>query len=500
MEFFGLYVRERSQAIELIKHSNDNGCLSYVSPMGYTVFHLAAEVGDLEFINLIFEKGLDISRNEKITPLHLAVHGGHVDVARCIIENTRPRYRLLDVLKTAFFRGDVSMVNTLLECGAMIEPEHLQSLLHHTPEKLDVLARVFLREITKNRRVRGTDLIFSYEECRSLAERCAHRCVLCVAIEIALRSRSAYCLRLFIDAHNTHPSFCYDSSIGYPKASRWFGDRETGDKVACAYHGDRVKVLSSYLMSLVSSRLEVQNIEELIGILLQHGASATHQFTELRFRVSEERYKPQYNVEPTPIILSLISASNIGEDAFLKLYNALSENFELHPRCFVRYHDFVFMGYAIFGGHLKVLEEVLRHTARLYRSFDKCEVCKCYDKQHTSQRSDSEWLDDACVRLVMDAFLNMGIIYTPGIAKTIDRFNRIMDIFMDFGMSIHSKIEFGRYRVINTAHMSFLDLVENIQRNRRDLLAASDAYAILHHIKTHHQRSTLRRLAYMLSK
>lgn len=517
MDFFRLYVRDRSQAIELIKHSPDSGCLSYVSPMGYTVFHLAAEVGDLEFIDLIFEEGVKIPKDEmgKVTPLRLAVYCGHTDVVKCLIENTNQTcISLSDALNTAFSRGNIKMIDTLLECHVAIELEHLYPALKHNPEKSSELSHVFLREITKDGLVRSTDNIFSYEECRTLAERCAHRCVLCIAIEIALHCRCPHALRIFLDAHDTHPSFSYDNSMVYPKAGMWFYDKETTNrKVTCAFHGDRTKVMSAYLMSLVSGRLRVSyhnrytlNIEELIDILIEYGASMVHPFPELKRMITDAKFGFYYAIEPTPIMLALVSIDTIGEDAFLKLYHILlsESSHSYHPRCFAKNFDFVFMGYATYGGHIKVLREVLRSGMRLFSQHNSVKEyggCKCHNKNHfTISLDDGEWFLDSCIRDMMDSFLNMSHMFAPRFTNTTERLKRIVDVFMEGGIPIHFKIKFGRAGILPEKHTSFLELVDDVHRNRRDLMYASATESILKHIKTYHHHITLRRLAYMHSK
>lgn len=516
MELFRLYISDRLSAIELIKQTSDVKHLSYVSPMGNTILHIAAEVGDSEVVELLFGRGMTMPENRiaKVSALQLAVRNGHVNIVRRMIDKLQLGYfwHLCDLLEEAFSCGNPSMVATLIECGAVVHSDHLFPALNHNLSISNELTRIYLQEIMKGELVRRTDSIFSYEGCEFLSGRgSVDRCVLCVAIEIGMKCRCPSALRFFLDAHNTHPSFCYDESVGYPPVRSLISDKTENGKILCAYNGNRTKVMSAYLTSLVSGRLQTSNvrytlnIEELIDILLQYGASLTYPFPELKRLIIDAKFNFYYTIDPTAIMLALVSIGKIGEDAFLKLYHTLlwESRHSHHPRCFAKNYDFVFMGYATYGGHLKVFREVLRSGTRLFSSKKPIEEygCKCHNKTHfVVSYDDGEWFLDSCIRIAIDSLLNMSIIYAPGSTPSVDCFNQIVDIFTSSSMPVHHKIKFGRAGVVFERRMSFLGLADVIHRGRRDLMHVSRAENILNHIKTFHHRITLRRLAYMHSK
>ena len=87
--------------------NNDNGFLDYQCVMtehikrtyagrgnmvrGYTLFHYAARVGNVEVLQILFKKApLEILRScQPIHPIHLAITHGHVSCVNLIIDEAR---------------------------------------------------------------------------------------------------------------------------------------------------------------------------------------------------------------------------------------------------------------------------------------------------------------------------------------------------------------------------------------------------------------------------
>ena len=92
-----------------------------------TPLWIACDVGQVDALRLLLEKGADVNQADKdgTTPLHLACFKGHVDVARLLLEKGAEVDRAEKQGATPLFiacqEGHVDAARLLLERGAVFE-------------------------------------------------------------------------------------------------------------------------------------------------------------------------------------------------------------------------------------------------------------------------------------------------------------------------------------------------------------------------------------------
>ncbi|KAF8391804.1 hypothetical protein HHK36_022038 [Tetracentron sinense] len=93
-------IKERTDLIKQVKEENPNHLLG-MTPMGNTVFHLAAKVGDWNSVEKVYDEQceslLAMTNSKGDTALHIAIRSGHLRIVNFLVEKSISASTSIDV-------------------------------------------------------------------------------------------------------------------------------------------------------------------------------------------------------------------------------------------------------------------------------------------------------------------------------------------------------------------------------------------------------------------